>query len=168
MRHTPASARRVYSHAHHTHVYTQQLIASVGVGHLNPGDHRLFSAVDLSQAVSVRLNDSSTMKSCNNRNSNKQKPKRILDAIASSSSQDSSNQLSATDDKEVNQSSPRQLENSNSSYRGNHAANGQDSSNDESDGEDCLRKSVLPVAKFDSYDENVPPKSGEEYLRRVQ
>lgn len=42
------------------------------------------------------------------------------------------------------------------------------SSDDNSDNENCLRKRVLPVANFDNYDENVPPKSGEEYLRRVQ
>ena len=76
-------------------------------------------------------------------------------------------------DKEVGQSSLDQVKNSKSSpkrnsYLGNHTASDQNSANDDSEGDDCLRKSVLPVAKFNSYDENVPPKSGEEYLRRVQ
>lgn len=41
-------------------------------------------------------------------------------------------------------------------------------SEDFSDFEDPLRKEALPVADFDEYDKNVPPKTGEEYLRRVQ
>ena len=40
--------------------------------------------------------------------------------------------------------------------------------NNEDNDENSLRKSILPVAKFDDYDEAIPPKTGEEYLRRVQ
>ena len=122
------------------------------------------------------------MNACDNGDSNKAKgsPNSQALRMKPNSQIDSLSKValnqSSVDDKETSQSpsSSRSTGNDRSSSkrtpnRGNQTANSQNSANDNySDDEDCLRKSVLPVAKFDSYDENVPPKSGEEYLRRVQ